>query len=129
MDAFRVRNFHSGHAQVEPGVDALSLLLRQGHHRSVQQLPLLLFLQQFLRGGDSLMRRFFDTIAVVQGVMGLVPELPALVGSFRPLAGADRCPYFVGHFYKGIGIICIGIQFPQIDFFHWCLHFDSQVDG
>lgn len=27
-----------------------SLLLRQGHHRSIQLFPLLLFLQQFLRG-------------------------------------------------------------------------------
>ena len=79
---------------------------------SNELFPLLLFLQQFLRGGDRLPRRLLDAVAVIQGVVSLVPVLPALVGGLRPLAGADHRPHFVGHFHKGIGVICIGIQFP-----------------
>ena len=44
-----------------------------------------------------------------------MPELPALVGGIVLLLAPDRNQHFLGHIYKDIGFIYIGIQLPKID--------------
>ena len=50
INTFNLGNFLDGHAQIEPGVDPLGLLVRQLHHRSIEMIAQLLVLQDFFRG-------------------------------------------------------------------------------
>ena len=78
------------HAQVKPGVDTPGLDGGQLHQRGVHFLPQLFLLQDFLRGKRPAEGIVFNAILPVQRVMGLVPELPALIGGIVLLVAPDR---------------------------------------
>ena len=106
------------HAQVKPGVDAPGLDGGQLHQRGIHFFPQLLLFQNFLRGERPVDGIAFNAILPVQRVMGLVPELPALVSGIVLLVAPDRGQDFLGHVYKDIGFICIVIQVPKVDLLH-----------
>ena len=45
INTFNFGNFLDGHAQVEPGINPLGLLVRQLHHRSTELIAELLLLE------------------------------------------------------------------------------------
>ena len=68
------------HAQVKPSVDTPGLDGGQLHQCSIHFFPQLLLFQNFLRGERTGEGVVFNAVLPVQRVMGLVPELPALIG-------------------------------------------------
>ena len=107
------------HAQVKPGVDTPGLDGGQLHQRGIHFLPQQLLLQDFRRGEWPVEGIVFNAILPVQRVVSLVPELPAFLGGIVLLLAPYRGHNFLGHVYKDIGFIHIGIQFPKIDFLHY----------
>ena len=107
------------HAQVKPGVDTPGLDGGQLHQRGIHFLPQQLLLQDFRRGEWPVEGIVFNAILPVQRVVSLVPELPAFIGGIVLLLAPDRGHDFLGHVYKDIAFIHIGIQFPKIDLLHY----------
>ena len=97
------------HTQVIPGIDPLSLLLRQSHHSGIELLPQLLFLQKHFRRLGLHQDRIFNAVVAVQGVMRFIAIHPPVIGSFCTLSSSDRLQHIFCYLYKVICFINIGI--------------------
>ena len=119
INTFNFGNFLDGHAQVEPGINPLGLLVRQLHHRSTELIAELLLLQDFFRGRWVLHNGLLNAIVAVQGVVSFVVIHLAQVACFRSFVGQEHLLHFVGYFQINVRLINIGIQLPKIDFLHY----------
>ena len=105
----RCGDFTHAHTQVIPGIDPLSLLLRQIHHSGIELLPQLLFLQKHFRCLGLHQDRIFNAVVTVQGVMRFIAIHSPIIGSFCTLSGLDRFQHIFCYFYKVIIFVNIGI--------------------
>lgn len=95
INIFRLGDFLDGHAQVEPGINPLGLLVRQLHHRSIELIAELFVLQDFFRGRRVLHNGLFNSVVAVQGVVSFVVMHLPQVARFRSLVGQEHRLYFI----------------------------------